>query len=96
MKKHFTFFVETSAMTPELAKLLDSPTLRSAIVSRGDFFRVYDVQSPIIEQKKLGDLVKKDSVLIVQKHDGKVIYASPIPKTEEEILSICNEGESCQ
>lgn len=91
---HVTFLVDLNTTTPELAQILNSQTLRTAITTKGNFLRVYDINSPIIVQKKLDQIVKSvggSAILVIQRNDGLVIEAVKIPKTEAEIMEIINK-----
>ena len=89
---HVTFLIDMNNATPALAQLLNSTTLRQAITTKG-YFRLYDIKSPIVAEKKLDTLVSKiggTSIMIIQRNDGLVISAIPIPTTEAAILSVIN------
>lgn len=87
---HVTFVVDLNKTTPALAQILNNPTLRKGVTDRGNFFRLYDMNSPVIVQKKLDGVVQRaggSAVLIIQREDGFVLYAKPVPATEAEILA---------
>ncbi len=88
-KLHMTFLTDMDNTTPELAALLNSQTLRKTINQKGHWFRLYNINSPIVGQKKLTPYVKEvggNNCLIIQTDDGAVVSATPIPETEQEIL----------
>ena len=90
-KLHLTFLVEKNNVQPDMAKLLNSESLIKGINQRGHWFRMYDLNSPVIVQKKLDQVVQRvggNAILIIQSDDGKVLNALPIPKTEQEIFSL--------
>jgi len=90
---HVTFVVDLSSTTPELAQILNSQSLRTYITSKGNFFRLYDSGSPILQQKKLDAVVNKvggSAVMIIQRNDGYVLDARPMPSTEAEVINLIN------
>ena len=90
-KLHLTFLVDMNNTTPEMAKLLNSESLRKGINQKGHWFRLYDIKSDIVAQKKLDGVVQRvggNNVLIVQGDDGRVLSATTIPATEQEVLAI--------
>jgi hypothetical protein len=93
---HITFLVDLNNVTPDLANILNSQTLRQAITTKGNFFRLYDIKSPVVTQKKLDGIVQKvggSSVMVIQRNDGFVVGAQVIPKTEAEVIRIIS-GEN--
>jgi len=93
-KLHLTFLVDMNNASPEVAKLLNSESLRKTINQKGHWFRLYDINSPLVAQKKLTPIVQKvggDNVLIIQSDDGKVLSATPIPKTEQDVIGIIQQ-----
>ena len=80
--------------TAEVAGILNSQQLRNAITSKGNFFRYYDIKSPVVAQKKLDTVVKSvgsSFVIIVQRSDGSVIHAAAMPKTEQEVNTLLRQ-----
>jgi hypothetical protein len=91
---HVTFFIDLNTMTVDLAQVVNSQTLRQTITSKNGYFRLYDIRSPIIIQKKLDEVVRKvggNAVMVVQRNDGIVIDARPVPRTENEAIQIINQ-----
>ncbi len=91
---HVTFFVDLNSTTPELAQILNSQTLRTQITSKGNFFRFYDIKSPIVAQKKLDAVLAKvggSAVLVIQRNDGVILAAQAVPRTEAEIIGVINK-----
>lgn len=89
---HFTFLVDMNNTTPELAQIINSQNVRQAI-TKGGYFRLYDLKSPIVQQKKLDSVVQKvggNAILVVQRNDGVVVTSQTIPKTEAEIIQLVN------
>jgi hypothetical protein len=92
---HVTFLIDMNNSTPQLATLLNSQTLRQGITGRGHFFRLYDLKSPVVTQKKLDAVARRvggNAVMIIQKNDGVVVEALKIPATEAEILAAVNKA----
>lgn len=92
---HVTFLIDMNNATPAMAQLLNSPTLRQAVTSKG-FFRIYDIKDKVVAEKKLTDLVTKvggSSVMIIQRNDGTVILAVAIPNTEAAIVAAISAGK---
>lgn len=90
-KLHVTLLVDMNNVTPELAKLVNSETLRKAITGSGNWFRLYDLKSPIVATKKLDVVAQKvggSSVMIIQSDDGRVLDARPIPTNENDIIHL--------
>ena len=88
---HVTFFVDLNNTTAEIAGILNSQQLRNAITAKGNFFRYYDIKSPIVAQKKLEGAIQKAGgsfVIIVQRSDGAVIMAEVMPRTEQEVAAL--------
>lgn len=93
-KLHLTFLVDMNSVTPEMTQLLQSESLRKSINAKGAWFRLYDVKSPIVQQKKLDTVlgrVGQQNALVIQDDAGRVLYAQPIPKTEAAIMSVVNQ-----
>jgi hypothetical protein len=93
-KLHLTFLIDMNNPSPELAKLLNSETLRKGINQKGHWFRLYDIKSPIVAQKNLAGEVAKvggNNVLIVQSDNGRVLVARAIPNSEAEIFAIIQQ-----
>jgi hypothetical protein len=93
---HVTFLVDMNATTPDLAQILNSQNLRTSISSKGNYFRIYDIRSPVLAQKRLDAVAQKiggNSVLVIQRSDGYVLDARVIPKTEAEILQLIKTYE---
>ena len=88
---HVTFFVDLNNTTADIAGILNSQSLRNAITTKGNFFRYYDIRSPIVTQKKLDSVVQKTGgsfVIIVQRNDGAVVLAEQMPRTEQEVIAL--------
>ncbi len=87
---HVTFLLDYNESSPDLAAVLNSKEIRDEITKTKSFFKVYDVNSPIVKAKKMDALLKKtgNNLFIVQKGDGTVLYYSAIPKTDKEVLAI--------
>lgn len=88
---HVTFLLDTNNTTAEVAAIVNSKQLQGAITAKGNYFRYYDIKSPVVAQKKLDTQAQKvgsSFVLIVQRSDGVVILAAPIPRTEQEVTII--------
>lgn len=88
---HITFFVDKNNITPELAQVLNSQNLIQYITQRNSFFRLYDLKSPIVAQKKLDVIVAKvggSAVIVIQNSNGQVLDARSVPRTEQETIQI--------
>lgn len=90
---HVTFVVDMNQATPEIAQMLNSPTLRQGITAKGNFFRIYDIKSPIIKQKKIDLAIANlgSNCIVIQNNEGTVVTAQPLPKNEQEIFQIVNK-----
>ncbi len=92
---HVTFLVDLNNVTPEMAAVLNSQALRTAVTGKGNFFRLYDINSPIVAQKKLDAVVKVvggTTVYVIQKSDGTVVSKGVIPNTEAQAISTINQA----
>jgi len=90
---HITFLVDMNNTTPELATLLNSENLRKAITSKGNFFRLYDMKSPIVQQKNLQGVVQRiggNAIMVIQRNDGTIVAAQTAPRTDTEAIAIIN------
>jgi hypothetical protein len=80
--------------TPDIAAVLNSKEIRDIVLKTKSFYKVYDVNSLVVKQKKMDTLLKKlssNNLFVVQKTDGTVLYYSSIPKTEVEVVKILNK-----
>ena len=87
---HVTFVLDFNESTPEIASVINSQSVRKTITDNKSFIRVYDVTNSIVGEKKLDQVLKQvggDNMMLVQDSEGKVLYASPIPKSESETLT---------
>ena len=87
---HVTFVLDFNESTPEIASVINSQSVRKTITDNKSFIRVYDVTNSIVSEKKLDQVLKQvggDNMMLVQDSEGKVLYASPIPKSESETLT---------
>ena len=92
---HITLLVDTNNVSPEMALVLNSQNLRNAVSSKGNFFRLYDINSPIVAQKKLDTVAKTvggSYVYIVQRNDGTVVARGVIPNTEAQAIAVINKA----
>lgn len=86
---HVTFVLDFNESTPEIASVVNSQSVRKTIIDNKSFIRVYDVTNSIVTEKKLDQVLKQvggDNMMLVQDSEGKVLFASPIPKSESETL----------
>jgi hypothetical protein len=91
---HFTFLVNVQAVPPELAQALNSPTLRQSVTAKGNFLRVYDLNNPIVAQRKLDQIVRQvggNAIVVVQRNNGVVLTAQPAPRNEAEITELIKQ-----
>jgi len=91
---HITFLVDLNNMTPGLAQILNSQTLRQNISTSGNFFRLYDLKSPIITTKKLDSIVNKvggNAIIVIQRNDGYVLNAQKVPQTETQVMQLISK-----
>ena len=87
---HVTFLFDFNNSNSELATILNSKSIRDEITKTKSYYKVYDIASPIVKNKKLDTLLEKtgNSLFIVQSSDGTVLHYSAIPKTEKEVLDV--------
>jgi hypothetical protein len=87
---HVTFLFDFNNSNSELAAILNSKPIRDEITKTKSYYKVYDIVSPIVKNKKLDTLLEKtgNSLFIVQSSDGTVLHYSEIPKTEKEVLDV--------
>jgi len=87
---HVTFLFDFNNSNSELAAILNSKPIRDEITKTKSYYKVYDIASPIVKNKKLDTLLEKtgNSLFIVQSSDGTVLHYSAIPKTEKEVLDV--------
>lgn len=86
---HVTFVLDFNDSTPEIASVINSQVVRKTIADGKSYVRVYDVTNSIVSDKKLDQVLKQvggDNMMLIQDSDGKVLFASPIPKTESEAV----------
>ena len=91
---HVTFLTDYNESTPDIAAVLNSKDIRDIILKTKSFYKVYDVNSLIVKQKKMDTLLKKlnsNNLFVVQKNDGTVLHYSAIPKTEAEVIKVLNK-----
>jgi len=91
---HVTFLTDYNESTPDIAAVLNSKDIRDIILKTKSFYKVYDVNSLVVKQKKMDTLLKKlssNNLFVVQKTDGTVLYYSSIPKTEVEVIKVLNK-----
>lgn len=87
---HVTFLLDFNDSTPEIASVINSQVVRKTILDGKSYVRVYDVTNSIVNEKKLDQVLKQvggDNMMLIQDSDGKVLFASPIPKTESEAVA---------
>jgi len=88
---HVTFVFDVNENTPDIASVLNSQELRKYVTDNKSFFRVYDLNSDVVKNKKLDTIIPKvgtNNMMVVQESDGNLLYASPIPKTDKEALEV--------
>jgi hypothetical protein len=86
---HVTFLTDLNKATPQVAAVLNSPTLAQSIRAKGAIPHIYDLRDPIVAQKNLSSVVQKvggNAVMVIQRPDGTVVRASVIPATEQDVL----------
>ena len=91
---HVTFLTDYNESTPDIAAVLNSKDIRDIVLKTKSFYKVYDVNSLVVKQKKMDGLLKKlnsNNLFVVQKTDGTVLYYSAIPKTEAEVVKVLNK-----
>ena len=87
---HVTFLLDFNDSTPEIASVINSQSVRKLITDGKSYVRVYDVTNSIVSEKKLDQVLKQvggDNMMLIQDSEGKVLFASPIPKTESEAIT---------
>lgn len=87
---HITFVLDFNESTPEIASVINSQNVRKTIVDGKSYIRVYDVTNSVVGEKKLDQVLKQvggDNMMIIQDSEGKVLFASPIPKSESEAIT---------
>lgn len=92
---HVTFVVDVNNPTPALAQVLNSQTMRQAVLNLvGENARLYHFQSPEFTRiAGLPEAYKKaggGAVVIVQRPNGVIAGAAQIPATEAELLKYIN------
>lgn len=84
-----TILIDPNKVNNQVAKILNSKTIRAALNKKGINYRVYERS-----QRKDFDKVYPQSnpanALFLQSKDGTIITAISLPETEEEILSLIN------
>ena len=87
---HVTFVLDFNDSTPEIASVINSQAVRKTITDGKSYIRVYDVTNSVVGEKKLDQVLKQvggDNMMLIQDSEGKVLFASPIPKSENEALT---------
>lgn len=95
---HISMIVDLSAVTPDLALILNSQKIVETITSKNSFYRRFDIKSPTnlqtLKEKGLDVVLQKEGgvpLLVIQNSDGSVaIKPVKIPKTEAEVLQVIN------
>ena len=68
-------------------------SVRDIITNTNSYYKVYDINSKIVKDKNMDTLLKKtgNTLFVVQKSDGTVLYYSAIPKTDAEVVKVLNK-----
>jgi len=90
---HVTFLTDYNQSSPEIASVLNSKEIRDIINNTKSFYKVYDINSKIVKEKNMDTLLKKtgNTLFVVQKSDGTVLYYSAIPKTDADVIKVLNK-----
>ena len=87
---HVSAVVYFEILTPEVAAIIQSPTLAAKLTEAGHHWRFFSKTSPALAKAKLTPYVEAAGTpcLIIQTSAGKVIggKAIPLPATEQGIL----------
>jgi len=92
---HVTFVLDLNNTTPQVAQMLNSPTLRKSVTDAGNFFRIYDKSSPVVAQRGMDKVMQQvggNNAMIVQTEQGAVVSATPIPASEAEVMNILKKA----
>ncbi len=91
-KLNVTVILDYSAVTPEMAKLLNDGPMRKTLADKGHTLRIYDVKDRVVTDKKLDQAMAKFNVpppaIIVQLADGTVTNVIPLSKTVTDFLNL--------
>lgn len=88
---HVTFIVDLNNSSPELGQIINSQKIRQAVTTKGSFYRLYDIKSPVLKEKGLDKAVQELGgvpVIIIQSNTGKIEQKFKMPKTEAEVLQL--------
>ena len=90
---HVTFLMDYNQSNPDIAAVLNSKEVRDIITNTKSYYKVYDINSKIVKDKNMDTLLKKtgNTLFVVQKSDGTVLYYSAIPKTDAEVVKVLNK-----
>lgn len=86
---HVTFVVDVNNSSPELGLILNSQKVREAITTKGAYYRLYDIKSPVIKDKGLDKVVNAGGgvpMIIIQNSAGTVVNSKKVPGTEAEVI----------
>ncbi len=86
---HVTFVVDVNNTSPELGLILNSQKVREAITTKGAYYRLYDIKSPVIKDKGLDKVVNAGGgvpMIVIQNNAGTVVNSKKVPGTEAEVL----------
>lgn len=88
VKIHVTMVFDHEKMTPKLAALENSKTLRDVLRTQGHKLHVLDVKQKVIDDADLRKYLAAHGpfTLIVQRDDGPVLWAGPLPDTDKAVL----------
>jgi hypothetical protein len=95
---HVSMIVDLTAVTPELAVILNSQKILETITSKNSFYRRFDIKSPTnlqtLKEKGLDIVLQKEGgipLIVIQNNDGSIaVKPMKIPKTEAEVLQVIN------
>jgi hypothetical protein len=95
---HVSMIVDLTAVTPELAVVLNSQKVLETITSKNGFYRRFDIKSPTnlqtLKEKGLDIVLQKEGgapLLVIQNSDGSIATKPvKIPTTEAGVLQVIN------
>lgn len=90
---HVTFLFDYNNSSAELAAVLNSKNIRDTITNSKSFYKVYDITSSVVKEKKLDSLLQKtgNTLFVIQSNDGNVLYYGAIPNNEKEVIETLNK-----
>jgi len=96
---HITIIEDAAQRAPELAAILDSPTIGQKLPTPDFQLHLLSAQSPVTKakgfDKKIEEAVKqygpKPAWVVLQNVNGQVLLTAPVPKTEDELVKLVKD-----